>query len=38
MMECGALLNKTGIFCLMLLFANVCVVLCMCKYVLPRVL
>ena len=32
-MELGALFSKTGIFC-----RSVCVVLCMCKSVLPRVL
>ena len=36
--ELGALFSKTGIFCLKHCFANVCVVLCMCKSVLPRVL
>ena len=37
-MELGSLFSKTCIFCLKHFFANVCVVLCMCKYVLPRVL
>ena len=37
-MALGALFSKTGIFCLKHCFANVCVVLCMCKSVLPRVL
>ena len=39
-MELGALFTKTGIIlcCLKHCFANVCVVLCMCKSVLPRVL
>ena len=37
-MERGSLFSKTGIFCLKHSFANVCVVLCMCKSVLPRVL
>ena len=36
-MELGALFSKTGICCLKHCFANVCVVLCMCKSVLQSV-